>query len=319
MVTFSGFVKQTLNGIIPESDCCAFAQLSAIIATCGSLELSKSGMRINFLSENSGLSQNVDGLVFKYFGTKTEEHSVFSSFGKIKHSFYVPVSASKTVLEECYIARPDEDGYFSLCGGISKYLIEEECCLRAYVRGALLGSGYAGIPSGIDSGKASRGYRLEWLFGNTETAADFAALLLGFRACPKIKQHGQKAVVYITDIEMICDILAAAGAGKAVLEIKKEQAARAVRNSAQRSTNCISSNLNKSVSASLEARHAINSLDKQGILQTLDPKTVEIATLRLQYPDMSLDELAQKCSFSISKSGIRHKFKKLILLAKETE
>ena len=44
---------------------------------------------------------------------------------------------------------------------------------------------------------------------------------------------------------------------------------------------------------------------------------MELCLLRLANPNESLEDLAKICSFKISKSGINHRFRKIIQIADE--
>ena len=58
-------------------------------------------------------------------------------------------------------------------------------------------------------------------------------------------------------------------------------------------------------------------LKKDGKFDTLNSKLKEIALLREEFSDLSLEELATKCSYKISKSGVNHRLNKIVKIAEE--
>ena len=69
--------------------------------------------------------------------------------------------------------------------------------------------------------------------------------------------------------------------------------------------------------AALEQKNAIQRLQENGRLERLPEKLRQTALLRLQYPEMSLSQLAEKCDPPVTKSCMNHRMRKLMEEAKE--
>ena len=90
---------------------------------------------------------------------------------------------------------------------------------------------------------------------------------------------------------------------------------RSMANTVNRWNNCDIANEVKAMSASTSQIEDIAYIiDKVGI-EILDDKTRTVALLRLDNPELTLNELAdayvQKTGQTISKSGLHHRFKKI--------
>ena len=90
-----------------------------------------------------------------------------------------------------------------------------------------------------------------------------------------------------------------------------------LRNSVNRRLNCDSANLDKAVEAAQEQLEAIRRLQACDLLEQLPDKLQETAALRLEYPELSLSELAEEFDPPISKSCLNHRLRKLMELARK--
>ena len=104
-----------------------------------------------------------------------------------------------------------------------------------------------------------------------------------------------------------------------MLKLQNEISLRQVRNNVNRQNNCINANITKTVNASMNQIQAIQKIKETVGLETLPAGLKEICELRLEHPEDSLDSLTKLMSFPITKSGINHKFRKIIKIAKEIE
>lgn len=312
-MSFSADTKKYVTSSPLGEDCCCIAELAAIVAGCGSLALSHKGIAVELAAENKSLYQRVDGILLKYFGVRTVDHGKRTLFNKDIFTFLIPVGAAERVLEECGIAVRDGEGSFSLNDGISEYVVEDNCCVKAYLRGAFLACGYLYIPSSDE--QRGKGYLLEWSYSREGTAKSLAALLERLQIAAKVTQRGQKTVVYLRDSQAISDVLAHIGAVKAVLDIQSVRVGRIVRNNTMRGVNCDTYNIARTVSASQRAVAAIEKLKAKSGFALLPESLRETAELRLNEPDLSLGELAAVTG--LSKSCIRHRLDKLVELGGE--
>ena len=94
---------------------------------------------------------------------------------------------------------------------------------------------------------------------------------------------------------------------------------REIRNNVNRQVNCETANLNKTVSAAVIQTEAIKFLKKMKKYEDLPPNLIEIAELRLEYPEMSLKDLGNMLENPIGKSGVNHRLKKIIEIAEDVK
>lgn len=190
-----------------------------------------------------------------------------------------------------------------------KKLIKDSCCKKAFLKGVFLGSGCVVNPN--------TDYHFE-ITTKSKVYADYIVKLLGeFELTPKIIKRHSNYVIYLKDSEQISTLLAVLEANKAVLEYENIRISKSITNNINRSVNCETANLTKTIEAAVKQQEAINKLKAEDRFNELNPKLKEIASLRLKYPEASLDELALKCSYKISKSGVYHRLNKIIKIAEE--
>jgi DNA-binding protein WhiA len=159
------------------------------------------------------------------------------------------------------------------------------------------------------------GYHLEIKAGN-EVHADFLiGLMERFDIRAKRIQRRGKWVVYLKSSEKISDFLRAAGAYQCLLEFENERISRDFLNSMQRLNNVDVANEVKSMKASREQLSDIELLEEWDQLRYLDEKVIDVALLRKENPEATLNELAkiyeEKTGISVSKSGLKHRFVKI--------
>ena len=111
--------------------------------------------------------------------------------------------------------------------------------------------------------------------------------------------------------------LALIGANTAVLSLESVRAEKDMRNYINRTSNCETANLDKQVIASLKQRAAIRTIQSMGKWNDLPDSLREAAELRLNYPDATLEQLAELAG--IRKSGMNHRLARLLSFAQTLE
>ncbi len=177
-------------------------------------------------------------------------------------------------------------------------------CRTYFLRGVFLSCGRMTDPK--------KSYHLEF-------AVPVPALAETFRAClseagidlRSFERNGEP-VLYTKESEGVEDFLASIGAQFAAFEIMNRKIEKSIRNATNRAVNCLTSNLEKTVSASQNCINAIRAIEKSGDFPFLPPELRETALLRLQYPEASLAELAALHDPPVSKSGLDHRIRRII-------
>ena len=89
------------------------------------------------------------------------------------------------------------------------------------------------------------------------------------------------------------------------------------KNNVNRQVNCETANLKKIGDAAAKQIFAIKKLMKDKSFE-LPEQLKELASLRIENPDISLKELGEMLNPPISKSGVNHRLKKIIELAEKS-
>ena len=306
-----------------KNDCCSLAFLSALIKGSGQLTLTKGKHQINIYTEIEDLFDVVNAIVKQYYAEECvlclEEENL--GFKIVKYKICIPETVSERILFDCGILKLDDKNNVTFVNGIESFIVESECCKSAYIKGAFLACATSNIviKSYDNESKNNSGYHLEFVFNFEQTAFDFLEVLNNFNIKAKTTVRKNNPLVYIKEYQVICDLLALIGANKAVLELQNEAAIRDLRNNVNRQTNCFNANLNKMVKASVKQLNAINLIKNTVGLEILDENLQELCLIRLANPDEPLEKLRQLYSDPVSKSGINHRFNKILKIASDIE
>jgi len=117
--------------------------------------------------------------------------------------------------------------------------------------------------------------------------------------------------IYIKDGEQISSILALMGASNAVIKFEEARVVKEIANNVNRIVNCETANLNKTIDASVSQVEDIKYLKKKNKFKDLPTNLKEIADLRVENPDATLQELGEMLKAPISKSGVNHRLRKI--------
>lgn len=303
------------------SDCCAIAFLSAIIKCSGQLNISDRKYVVEIFTEIEELYEKVNAIIKQYYGEEcTFDVAEDTNIAKnIRYRITLPSSITEQLLVDLGIMGVDENNLKCINNGIAHFLIQDECCKKAYIKGAFVSCATSNIviKNYNNESKNNSGYHLEFVFNFENLAEDFIKLLAEFGITAKYTIRKNSPLVYIKEYQLICDALALVGACKSVLMLQNEAAIREVRNNVNRQTNCFNANLNKTVGASIKQMKAIKLIQETIGLENLDEGLSELCLLRLANPDESLETLRNLCSEPITKSGINHRFARIIKIAED--
>ena len=149
------------------------------------------------------------------------------------------------------------------------------------------------------------------------TALHVKALMEEMGFLPRTIRRGADALLYFKQSEHIEDFLTKIGAPAAAMDIMTAKVDKEIRNGANRAMNCDMANVNKTLDAAQEQMSAIERLRGSTRWDRLPEKLRQTAELRLEYPELSLMQLAEKCDPPVTKSCMNHRMRKLMEEAKE--
>lgn len=184
---------------------------------------------------------------------------------------------------------------------------EKEEVEKGLVRGAFLGGGSITEPNNR--------YHLEIRLNTANAREKLIKIINKFHINVKILDRKYSYSIYIKDGEEISKFLALIGANNAVLKYEDIRVLKETKNNVNRKVNCETANLNKTVNAAFNQIQAIEKIKKEKKWNKLTPNLQEIATLRIENPEATLEELGKMLSEPIGKSGVNHRLKKIMEIA----
>ncbi len=231
-----------------------------------------------------------------------------------KEKFYLNISGKETVdiLTDLGILI-ERDGEIVVDLKFFGEFTKNECCVKAFIRGLFVASGRCTLPTENDN--SSTGYHLEINFSHYSPALETSEKLAEFGVLTKIVNRRDGYIVYIKSAEEIKDFLAFLPAPISVLKLTDLMINREFANTINRQKNCDLGNVTKQVEASAKQIDAIKKIESTIGLDGLKKDLKETAILRLENPDDTLNELAEK--LVVSKSCLNHRLRKLIIIANE--
>ena len=186
---------------------------------------------------------------------------------------------------------------------LNRNVLEEDCCIAAFLRGAFL---MAGTVAGPD--KKSH---LELKSTHQSLAGEETSLMLDLGLAPKQARRASAQLLYFKDSASVEDFLTRIGAPHAAMELMQAKVEKNLRNTINRQVNCETANLVKAADASARQIAAIKSVLREGGEEAFPDNLRETVRLRLSYPTDSLTELARRFDPPISKPGLSHRLKKI--------
>lgn len=302
MISFSRIVKEEI--VFNDFDqSCEKAILCAMIKIIGTLSLSQTGLSLTLRTENAKIASKMH----KFLKDLYQPHIEFRVSRKMKlkknNIYILMVSKAREILEDLHLM--EGIGMPSLP---HQRFLKTDTQKRAYLAGVFLSCGSVNNPD-------TSNYHLE-MSVNDEILADFISQLMNHYALhAKVIKRRNKYVIYLKSAEKIGDFLRAIGASQSVMDFEMTRIDRSMANTVNRWNNCDIANEVKAMSASsAQIEDIAYIIDRAGI-EVLDDKTRVVALLRLENPELTLNELSDayyhQTGQTISKSGLHHRFRKI--------
>ena len=303
-MSFSSSAKEDLVKIRLKTRSQRLAQLAGLVHTCGALTIGR-GRGASFTTETLAVGRHIVSLATTLY--ELEPTIELSERERRRPLTVVTLmgDTAKRMLGDVGLLLL-EDGDYRIGETVPESLLANDESSRAFLRGAFLGSGSCSNPY--------RGYHLEIVARSRAFAEQLCAKIRAFEAESKIMLRREKPVVYLKGDD-VSSFLAIIGASGSALKFESARAERDFRNYLNRTTNCETANIEKTVNASAEQREAIEIIEERMGLNRLPSPLYEAAMLRLNHPDATLQELADLAE--LGKSGMNHRLTRLVRIAKE--
>ncbi len=292
-MTFCSKLKKELLELSDVQPCCVLAETYGLLLF-GKM-FSKREIYIN--TENSDVAGKYENVAKRI--SESEVSCVSSKSGKCKVS--VNSDTGRMRLLEAFGLNGNERSR-----RVNWANINNDCCFGAFLRGVFLACGTVNDPEKNYHIEFSVPYSLRNDLMRIFNEVDLNA--------KEIKRNGQN-ILYFKDSDEIVTLLTLMGANDSALEYIGVKVFKDVRNNVNRRTNFENANLDRTVNASLKQTQAIEKLKKDGNFSKLSPELKKIAELRLENPELSLQQIGQLLDPPLSRSGVNHRLQKILNLA----
>lgn len=298
-MSFSLEIKKELSEIRMKKLCCRIHFLLGLLINAD-------------IKENKSLCTTISGddifeTVSRMIQNVCHKPPKYELEEKLGHRLYHITFDDEKIRKLLEFVERGEDGESDFWNG--------ECsdgnCRRSFLRGVFISCGTVSDPKS--------GYYFELKFKNAARGAFVYKLLSDEISEPKIlnRRTGTSVGLYYKNGTTIEDVLTYLGCVKNIFDFINTKIEREIRNSVNRSTNCVAGNIAKSVNAAQKQVAVICELEERGMLSMLPDELFETAKLRIENPSASLSELALVHDPPISKSGLTHRLAKIADFAEE--
>jgi len=297
-MSFAGDVKSELCRANLNRRCCALAEAYGVLLYCNTF----SNREIRVVTENDAFVRRLPLLFKKAFHVTVEPPAE----GEGKRTFVIDDPDVLRTIADAYGAEP-----LAVAHHVNFAVLEERCCRTAFLRGAFLAGGSVTDPL--------KGYHLELGTSHIHVSREVPVLMAEEGFQPKQAKRKANYISYFKRSGTIEDFLTAIGAPVAAMEVMNAKLEKGLRGGVNRRVNCDAANLDKVVEAALVQIEAIRRLEQSNQLESLPDKLKETARLRLEFPEDTLSQLAQRCDPPVTKSALNHRLRKLVELGQAGE
>ena len=293
-MSYAQDAKDELAGRVSKARHCRIAELAGMFAFGGSLLGTEDDRIVIFHSENEGVRNKYFTLLKKTINI--HECDMEERVGMVGLRGQ---TAAEFLMVTKYEESPDHV--------ISRRILQEMCCRRAYLRAAFTMAGSITDPK--------KGYHFEITCRTMSQAEQILSNMESFGLTPKIVERAGHPVVYLKESDEIADMLNVMEAPVTLLDFENVRVEKEMNNQVNRKVNCETANIGKMVEAAVREIRDIELIEKTRGLKSLPAKLEETARLRLEHPEMPLRELGELMDPPVGKSGVNHRLRRISAIA----
>ncbi len=311
-MSFSIKVKNELANHISNATHCRIAELAALISMCGSVMIDENNnYKIRVKTETQPTAEKIKKLLWKTFKVDVDISTRENAYSKVGRTYTLLVGdhqqALKILQATKLINENNEIGEnFSITNNI---VIMKDCCKRAFIRGAFMAAGSISDPN--------KSYHFEIKCNSEKKAKQLIELLENYNIDGKMVARKGGYVVYIKEGEGIVDVLNVMEAHVSLMEMENVRILKGMSNYYNRQVNCETANIKKTVATSVRQIDDIDFIIQNKGIDYLPEKLQDIAWVRKENPDASLQELGEMLDPPLGKSGVNHRLRKICQIAQE--
>lgn len=302
-MSFSSEVKEELVKKVDSARHCQIAEFAAFMGMSGSVSESGNGeVCLEFVTENELSVEKFKELLLKIFSIKpdadTNELVVNGKETIIRITGQNDVARILQTLKWCDEQFTQIEPVF-----VDSRIVAMDCCKKAFIRGAFMERGSISDPNKF--------YHYEIVCQYEEDAYTLMEMLRFFGLDAKVIVRKNSFVVYMKEGNNITDALNLMGAVVSQMNLYNVMILKGISNDVNRKVNCETANLNKTIEAAVKQIKDIEFIRDTVGLDSLSDSLMEIALLRLENPDMSLQGLGELLDPPVGKSGVNHRLRKI--------
>ena len=311
-MSFSIKVKNELANHISNATHCRIAELAALISMCGSVMIDENNnYKIRIKTETQPTAEKIKKLLWKTFKVDVDISTRENAYSKVGRTYTLLVGdhqqALKILQATKLINENNEIGEnFSITNNI---VIMKDCCKRAFIRGAFMAAGSISDPN--------KSYHFEIKCNSEKKAKQLIELLENYNIDGKMVARKGGYVVYIKEGEGIVDVLNVMEAHVSLMEMENVRILKGMSNYYNRQVNCETANIKKTVATSVRQIDDIDFIIQNKGIDYLPEKLQDIAWVRKENPDASLQELGEMLDPPLGKSGVNYRLRKICQIAQE--
>ena len=291
-MSFTAQVKDELSRVEDGCPQCPLAQLSAIMRVCGTLSFRGPGRYALRVSTETGA-------VARTMIKLTHEHN------------YLIEIPEQDELEADLVRLGILVPGRGLAAGVPTHLLGNECCRRAFLRGAFMAGGFIADPRGD--------FHLEIAVTGEELAHDVTDLMADFGVHARLNHRRGAYAIYLKSFDGVVSLLRVMGAQRSAQAVEYVRRVKRDKNNANRQTNADMANLRRTTEASASQLALVERAAAMPAFRSLSPALREFCQLRSQNPELSLAQLGEICDPPVSKSAMYHRLLRLQAFVDEAQ
>ena len=301
-MSFSSDVKEELSARLDSARHCQIAEFAAIMGISGRIRRSSGGeMQVELLTENEVARYKFIVLLETIFDIDSSDILYISESSR---DTSIRICDQKQVAKILQTLKWADDTFEHIEPVfVDPRIVLKDCCKKAFIRGAFMERG-----SISDTNKF---YHYEFVCKYEEDADILMDMLRFFGLDAKVIVRKNSFVVYMKEGNNITDTLNLMGAVVSQMNLYNVMILKGISNDVNRKVNCETANLNKTIEAAVKQIKDIELIRDTVGLDSLSDSLMQVALLRLENPDMSLQGLGELLDPPVGKSGVNHRLRKI--------
>lgn len=304
-MSFSSDVKEELGNFEVQARHCNLAEIAAIVVLCGRVINAGSKSQVIVQTENMAVARKYFTLLRKTFNMEADISVRRNAY--LKKNRVYSISVQRETDAQRLLAAIKWECLEKENRLVEPLVIQSSCCKQAFMRGAFLASGSISDPHKF--------YHLEFVCPSNEKAEQLRDIINGFEMEAKIVPRKHSFIVYLKEGDQIVNLLTHMGAYTSIMRMENIRIEKDIKNTINRQTNCEVANSQKTIVAALNQIEDIRLIESTVGLESLPADLQEIANIRLQNIDISLQKLGDMLTPPLGKSGVNHRLKKIKKMA----